>query len=370
MKFIHWIKFSLAVITAVVLVGCSSTDTPKKAKQEKPITISSSQAKQLDRFIQNLDAGTEQIWGLNEILFEPTETVKYSDNYRTRALINFAEGKIRFETVNEEYFVALQQEIMFTLLMNESPKDSFLYDTYIPVNSSRPPFFVNQIVDNNGQPVRTYEQAQDYAYYLIGNDVRTRKLENGKLVYYIDMTLLKNHLSVRANTYRPLIYKWANEYDIEPRLIFSIMEIESAFNPFAISRSGAIGLMQIVPRTAGTDIFRTLGYTGQPSQEYLFDPNNNIQGGTLYFSLLKNIYLAGITDPTSMRYMMITSYNAGAGGTLSIFSRNREEAIRIINSMTPQEVYDYIVTRHYSAEARNYLLKVSKAYNTKYTGEQ
>lgn len=369
MRFFKNFQRWLLVACVATLAACASgpdkpsVTAPKKEPVQKPVVISQTQGKQLDRLLKNLESNLDQTWGVSELIFKPTDLVKYSDNYNTRAVINFSNGMIRFETINEDYANALHKEIIYTLLMNEAPKDLKLYDDAVPV-TGRTPFLANQVVDNNKQPVRTYDQAYAFATYLI-RDVKVRTLENGSYVYYIELPLIQNHLSARASNYISYVQKWGAEYDIEPRLIMAIMETESAFNPYAISRSGALGLMQIVPRTAGHDIFQNLGYQGLPTQEYLFDPNLNIQGGSLYLSLLMYKYLDGIQDPTSLRYVTITSYNAGAGGTLSIFSRNREEAINIINNMSPQEVYNYIVTKHYSLEARNYLIKVSRAY-TKY----
>ena len=151
----------------------------------------------------------------------------------------------------------------------------------------------------------------------------------------------------------------SNRYFIDERLILAIMEVESAFNPYAVSRSDALGLMQVQQHTAGRDIFQLRGKSGEPTRKYLLDPRNNVDMGTAYLSLLKTKYLAGINNPVSLRYAMITSYNGGAGSVLRTFSNDRDRAIDIINSMTPQQVFRKIVTSHVSQESRNYLIKVS-----------
>ncbi len=60
---------------------------------------------------------------------------------------------------------------------------------------------------------------------------------------------------------------------VDPVLIQAVIEVESGGNPRAVSRSGAIGLMQIMPSTG-----RYLGYT----RADLFDPEKNIEAGTKY----------------------------------------------------------------------------------------
>jgi membrane-bound lytic murein transglycosylase C len=55
--------------------------------------------------------------------------------------------------------------------------------------------------------------------------------------------------------------------------------------------------------------------------------------------MLNNVYLAGIDNPTSRRYAVITAYNGGAGSVLRVFSSDKVQAANIINSMTPGDVY-------------------------------
>lgn len=77
--------------------------------------------------------------------------------------------------------------------------------------------------------------------------------------------------------------------------------------------------------------------------------------------MLNNVYLAGIDNPTSRRYAVITAYNGGAGSVLRVFSSDKVQAANIINSMAPGDVYQTLTTRHPSAESRRYLYKVNTA---------
>ena len=69
----------------------------------------------------------------------------------------------------------------------------------------------------------------------------------------------------------------------------------------------------------------------------------------------------GITDPTSRRFAVISAYNGGAGAVLRIFDDDKDVAVNKINRLLPEQVYRILTTKHPSAQARNYLIKVDKA---------
>lgn len=103
--------------------------------------------------------------------------------------------------------------------------------------------------------------------------------------------------------YEEYVYKYGVEYNVDPLLIFAIIKAESNFKKEVISKSGAMGLMQILPSTA-EDTARKLkmDYNGK---EDLYNPETNINIGTKYFSNLYEKY-QNIT-------IALTAYNAGSG---------------------------------------------------------
>lgn len=119
--------------------------------------------------------------------------------------------------------------------------------------------------------------------------------------------------------------------------------------------------MQVVQHTAGVDVFRLKGKWGKPGRSYLLDPENNIDAGTAYLSILQGSYLGNIANPISRRYAVITAYNGGAGSVLKVFSSDKGRAFNAINNLSPAEVYQMLATNHPSAESRRYLYKVSNA---------
>jgi soluble lytic murein transglycosylase-like protein len=75
--------------------------------------------------------------------------------------------------------------------------------------------------------------------------------------------------------YDKIIHKAAKQFSVDSNLIKAIIMAESSFDPDAISESGAQGLMQLMPPTAG-----------DMKVNNPFDPEENIFGGTKYLSLL------------------------------------------------------------------------------------
>lgn len=93
----------------------------------------------------------------------------------------------------------------------------------------------------------------------------------------------------------------AAEFDIDPLLILSVIRAESAFHPTIVSRTGAVGLMQIMPAT-GQGIASNLQ---QPwNVAMLTDPATNIRFGTFYLSSLKKRLDGNIV-------LMLCGYNGG-----------------------------------------------------------
>lgn len=86
----------------------------------------------------------------------------------------------------------------------------------------------------------------------------------------------------------------AQKYDVNPALIDSVIQVESNYNPLAISPKGAEGLMQLMPATA-----RRFGV------QNTFDPRDNIHGGVKYLKFLQETF----KDDR----LAIAAYNAGEG---------------------------------------------------------
>ena len=97
------------------------------------------------------------------------------------------------------------------------------------------------------------------------------------------------------------VEKYAQEYKMEKAMIEAVMREESRFNEKAISQTGAIGLMQIMPET-GNWIAQQLNEENID----LYDPELNIKYGTWYLSELR-------AEFGGNEVLELAAYNAGRG---------------------------------------------------------
>lgn len=302
------------------------------------------------------------IWGEDDARVSgPRDYVKYTDQYYNRAHVDFEAGKVTVETLapesQQEY---LKKAIVTTLLTPDDPGKVDLYSDMVPEGDGKP-FLYEQVLDHDGEPVRWQWRADRYAEYLIKNNLSKIRIgkRNGLKV---DFPLVARHQQLRAYKYAPLVRKYSNKYGVTESLIYGVIKTESAFNPFAVSSAPAYGLMQVVPGTAGRDVFDKMkNRTDQPSPQYLYDPENNIDTGTAYLKILQERYLTGIRDNNSLRYSVISAYNGGAGNVLKTFSADRKRAVDEINRLSSSQVYNRLTSDHPSLESRRYLFKVNEA---------
>jgi soluble lytic murein transglycosylase-like protein len=80
----------------------------------------------------------------------------------------------------------------------------------------------------------------------------------------------------------------SHEHGLPPALVLAVIEVESRFDPFAVSHKGALGLMQVLPST-GAPIARRLGIPWRGPQT-LFDPHANLRIGVAYLRELIDRY--------------------------------------------------------------------------------
>ena len=96
--------------------------------------------------------------------------------------------------------------------------------------------------------------------------------------------------------YDALIVNTALKYDLEPSFIKAVIHVESAFDRYALSPAGAMGLMQLMPATASNY---------QLKQDH-FNPNRNIEVGVQHIKDLMQRY-------GSDKRLSLAAYNAGQG---------------------------------------------------------
>ena len=332
---------------------------------------------QLERDIQNLQANFKKVvvaltqnvakqWGEDNT---PTASqdvyVKYTDSYLSRAQVDFNKGVISVATLDTKNpKESLKKAIVTTLLTPEDPEDVDLYSDK-EITFSGKPYLADLVKDNEGEVVLYPWRANRYAEYLIENKLQTTEItEKGetKKVYFVQFDMVTDHIAKSEHKYGEYVAQYAKAYKLEEALIFAIIKTESSFNPYAVSHIPAYGLMQVVPASAGRDVYKALNNRdGIPTKEMLFTPKTNIQYGSTYLNILFTRYLKGINNSLSHEYCVIAAYNTGSGNVLSVFHKDRTKAAQVINSMTSAEVYRKLRTSLKYEEARNYLHKVTNA---------
>jgi soluble lytic murein transglycosylase len=137
---------------------------------------------------------------------------------------------------------------------------------------------------------------------------------------------------VYPRPYREAIEREARRNRLDPGIVAGLIKQESAFAPDAVSRSGAIGLMQIWPPTAPS-LARPLrlGY----SRARLFDPEYNLRLGAYYLADLLRKY----KEPE----LALAAYNAGETRLREWTARsNYEELPEFVESIPFSETRDYV----------------------------
>jgi len=118
-----------------------------------------------------------------------------------------------------------------------------------------------------------------------------------------------------------LIEQTADYHQMDPDLIRAVVEVESNFNPRAVSPKGAMGLMQLIPGTA-----HRFGVVN------VFDPVQNLDGGTRYLKFLLDMFDGDLE-------LSLAAYNAGENLVARRRSvpaiRETRDYLRKINAIYP-----------------------------------
>lgn len=111
-------------------------------------------------------------------------------------------------------------------------------------------------------------------------------------------TVVSFHSNPNKDRFNQLIAQAAARHQVDAKLVHAVIQAESAYRPNAISSSGAVGLMQLMPATASR--FGVMDSS---------NPEQNINGGTRYLRYLMNMF------PHSLD-LAVAAYNAGENSVL------------------------------------------------------
>jgi soluble lytic murein transglycosylase len=141
--------------------------------------------------------------------------------------------------------------------------------------------------------------------------------------------------STFLSTYSDIINDACDKHGVDPALVHAIVKVESDFNAYAISRKGAMGLMQLMPQTAVELNVRNS-----------FNPSDNIYGGVKYLRYLLDRYEGNLQ-------LALAAYNSGETsvkkwGTIPPFRETQQYVRKILqiyngNCKTPMPRYTIYV---------------------------
>jgi len=307
-------------------------------------------------------------WG-KPILSSSKKWVEYSKDKKSRKIVDFEKSEVSIEVIAKDAKSAkstLAKELIKTTIADTKTahqNDELAQRVAKKLGKKQrvkaQPILAPLLL--NGE--KSIKELVKYAKGKINQSGITKSSSKikGSKVYKIKIKLPSNSQQKLALNYKSEILKQAKRRELDPALVFAIMQTESNFNPRARSHIPAFGLMQIVPRSAGVDSYQYLHKKKRIlSPSYLYDGDNNIEIGTTYLHILMTRYLKGVKDYKSRLYCSIAGYNTGAGNVSKAFRNdyNIYKAYPKINSMSSEQVYRHLVRNLKHKEARDYLKRV------------
>jgi len=320
------------------------------------------------------------IWGDREIS-TPKKWVEYSKDKKTRKIVDFEKNEIRVEIVSKQP-PKVAEKILFreaVKTLSETEREAVSRDELTKrvekkfERVAKTPVVKTEIKNNRPILQAIFDRIPSISQlvkFVKNNKTQTEVKKpkiHGSKIYSTTIKLPKYFPLKKAREFKRYVDKYAKRYHLETALIYAIIHSESSFNPLSTSNIPAYGLMQIVPRSAGLDAYQMVYHKKRLlSAQYLYVPRNNIELGSAYLHILYYRYFKSIKNPESRLYCAIAGYNTGAGNVARAFvgksvRKNRiKKASKIINNLSPDEVYSHLRRYLPYDETRRYVKKVTK----------
>ncbi|MCS7055710.1 MAG: transglycosylase SLT domain-containing protein [Thermoflexales bacterium] len=134
--------------------------------------------------------------------------------------------------------------------------------------------------------------------------------------------------------YGDLVRQHAQEFGLDPLLLFSLIRQESLFEPFAVSSAAANGLMQVIPST-GREIYNDLNWPPNYTTADLQKPYVSVRFGSYYLAKQRRFFDGDL-------YAALAAYNGGPGNALRWRERSGGDADVFFMAITFDETQRYI----------------------------
>ena len=172
-------------------------------------------------------------------------------------------------------------------------------------------------------------------YQFVGRDgaISLTNVPSDSRYRKVEIESSRFHATLSERELEPVIRRHSSQHQLHPALIRAVIKAESDFDPRAISRAGAIGLMQLMPQTAVRLDVRDM-----------FDPDDNVGGGTKYLRQLLDRFHGNLP-------LALAAYNAGARAVdryqaLPPFNETRQYVRKVLRYYRTFLVRDGVILEH------------------------
>ena len=296
--------------------------------------------------------------------------VGYGKDFTKRRTIDFENGKVTVEVLVDPRGGAdgaqlkkrIEDEIVTAL------RDRGTEDPMAARERAKPlakPILAGQVRAKDGSAVTDATARRFAEEVAMGSTIKHETVVGKDGVKRVSVSagfsLIPDHVKRRAEEFREPVIRQARRFQLDPRLVFALMQTESYFNPKARSPAPAYGLMQLVPSSGARSAYLHVYKRDRlVTAEYLYTPPNNVELGAALLNLMLTKDFKGIADEKSRVYCAIAGYNTGPANVAKAFVGKRDipKAVERINRMSSDEVYAQLRRNLPFAETRNYVKNV------------
>ena len=282
------------------------------------------------------------------------ENVEYSADKNSRSSVNYKEGTVEVEVIADSKDPQAKQKAqaeiqkrLTDIAGSKNTGQQLKTSQGSEVTSANSQSFAKETVQKKKVKAVTYN-ARD-------GQERTK--------YSVKVTMVPNHIQIRAGDFKDEVSKQAKRFDINPAVAMAVMHTESFFNPKARSHIPAYGLMQLVPKSGARDAYIYIYKKDRLlKSDYLYIPPNNIELGCAYLAINRHRYFKGISDDEKANLCIIAAYNTGPGNVAKALtgSTNLKAAVAVANQHDTDWLRRKLLQDLPYNETKDYLKKVTE----------